>query len=100
MLHVSLHFLVPALVAWLHDPGHWRRAWLVMAATLLVDLDHLLAVPVYDPGRCSIGFHPLHGWFAITAYYLLCLYPKSRLLGLGLLIHMFLDTGDCLRLSG
>ena len=31
-----------------------------MMATMLVDLDHLFADPIYDPDRCSIGFHPLH----------------------------------------
>ena len=29
-------------------------------ATMLVDLDHLLATPLYNPDRCSLGFHPLH----------------------------------------
>ena len=34
----------------------------------VVDLDHLLAEPVYDAARCSIGFHPLHTWPAMIAY--------------------------------
>ena len=27
--------------------------------TMMVDLDHLIADPIFDPQRC-IGFHPLH----------------------------------------
>jgi len=67
-----------------------------MMATMIVDLDHLMAVPVYDPDRCSIGFHPLHTYPAIGVYFLLLLIPQIRLIGVGLLIHMALDKIDCL----
>jgi hypothetical protein len=67
-----------------------------MVLTLLVDLDHLLAVPVYASDRCSIGFHPLHAPAAIGGYFLMLLFPKLRLVGLGLVIHMALDAIDCL----
>ena len=66
-----------------------------MSATMLVDLDHLLANPIYDPNRCSIGFHPLHTTFPVIVYVLLTLFSKTRLLGLGLVIHMALDYIDC-----
>ena len=56
----------------------------------------LLASPVYDPGRCSIGFHPLHTALPIAAYVLALIHPKTRLLGLGLCIHILLDGLDCL----
>lgn len=98
ILHLLLHALVPAAVAWVFFRPHWRRAWLVMLATMLVDLDHLLADPIYDPGRCSLGYHPLHTSPAIAAYLLLALPRRTRLLGIGLLIHMALDGMDCLLL--
>lgn len=66
-----------------------------MLATMAVDLDHLLATPVYDADRCSIGFHPLHQFPAILLYALLFAWPRSRLIGAGLLIHMLLDGVDC-----
>lgn len=66
-----------------------------MFATMLVDLDHLLAQPVYDPGRCSIGFHPLHTAPALMVYAVLALPRSMRLVALGLLIHMGLDALDC-----
>lgn len=113
MLHIALHFLVPlALAAAFYRPA-WRGAALIMIATIAVDVDHLLADPIYDPARCSIGFHPLHGALAIAGYVLLCvaplLYGRARgrkgvlspaaraghLIGLGLLVHMALDAIDC-----
>lgn len=70
-----------------------------MLLALLIDFDHLLAVPVFDPNRCSLGFHPLHGWPAAMVYLLLSLFPASRILGAGLLLHLALDGLDCLWMS-
>jgi len=66
-----------------------------MIATMLVDLDHLLATPIYDAGRCSIGFHPLHTFVPIFVYGVFCFVPKLRYVGLGLVVHMALDSVDC-----
>ncbi len=95
ILHLVFHFAVPGAVAYGFARPRWLRAWAVMMATMLVDLDHLLAVPLYDPNRCSIGFHPLHTWPAILVYVALAAWPRSRWVGVGLLIHMALDAGDC-----
>ena len=67
-----------------------------MVLTMVVDLDHLLASPIYDPNRCSINFHPLHSYPAILLYIMLAAFPKSRLVGLGLLLHMGIDLTDCI----
>ncbi len=99
IIHILLHFLVPGLVARVAWREQWRRAWVVMVATMVVDLDHLLADPLYDPDRCSIGFHPLHTWPAWIVYALLCVYPKTRWVGVGLVIHMLLDAVDCVWMS-
>lgn len=96
MLHPALHVAVPGAVAALFFRARWQWAWLVMLLTMLVDLDHLLAAPVYDPARCSIGFHPLHTAPAIALYVVLVVLPWTRLVGVGLLIHMALDGLDCL----
>jgi hypothetical protein len=95
-LHLLLHVLVPALVALLLFRPRWGRAWLIMVATMLVDLDHLLADPIFDPDRCSIGYHPLHTSPAIALYAALMIPRKTRLVGLGLVLHMVLDGIDCL----
>jgi len=94
-IHLAMHFLLPAVVAAAFFRGQFLRAWATMCATMVVDLDHLFADPVYDPGRCSIGFHPLHKNFAVVAYGAALFWPKVRLLAIGLLIHMALDGIDC-----
>ncbi len=111
MIHIALHFVVPLLVAGTLYRRYWKRATVVQWATMIVDADHLLATPIYDPARCSIGFHPLHTGLAIAVYVLLCVVPLVFMarseekeasvahmvhwVGLGLLIHMALDGLDC-----
>ncbi len=100
MLHVALHFIVPGLIAYGFFPkGESGRIFFILIATILVDLDHLVADPVYDPFRCSIGFHPLHQFIPIGFYGLMLLYHRVRLIGLGLLTHMLLDLGDCVSMG-
>ena len=113
MLHGFLHLLVPLFVALVLYRPEAARAAIILVATSAVDFDHLLADPVYDAARCSIGFHPLHSVLAISVYFLLFAIPLVRakrfgvsglrsswrvahLIGLGLLIHMVLDWGDCI----
>jgi hypothetical protein len=95
LLHYGLHFLFPALIAWAFFRNEWKKAYLIMLATMLVDLDHLLANPIFDPNRCSIGFHFLHSYYAILIYFTLLLFPKSRIVAIGLLLHMLTDYLDC-----
>lgn len=96
LLHLVLHIIIPGITARWAFREKWLHAWLVMVLTMIVDLDHLLASPVYDPDRCGINFHPLHSYPAIGAYLLLLFVPKLRIIGVGLLIHMGLDFMDCL----
>lgn len=98
-IHLALHFIVPALIAWKFYLDRWKWAFLVMAGTMVVDIDHLLANPIYDPSRCGVGFHPLHSYPAIAVYVLLLAIPTVRLVALGLVIHMFLDGTDCVWIS-
>ena len=95
MLHISLHLVVPLAVVGLFFKKDWKIAYFIMLSTILVDLDHLLANPIYDPNRCSIGFHPLHEPWFIAFYFILSFYPKTRFIGVGLVIHMVLDAIDC-----
>jgi hypothetical protein len=95
VLHLALHAAVPGGVALLLFRPNWKRAWLIMLSTMVVDLDHLLADPIYDPQRCGIGFHPLHSYPAIAAYALFLVPRATRLVASGLVIHMALDGLDC-----
>jgi len=103
ILHIAYHFIVPAIIVILFFRHDWKRAYLLLVLTMLVDIDHLLADPIYDPTRCSIGFHPLHRFYAIAIYLLLSLVRSPtylRYIGIGLLIHMALDSIDCQMTNG
>lgn len=96
-VHYSLHFVFPAFFAFIFYRKEWKKVYLLLLSTMLVDLDHLLATPVFDPNRCSIGFHPLHSYHAIIIYLLGLFFLKGnyRIIAIGLLFHMFTDWQDC-----
>jgi hypothetical protein len=96
IVHYSLHLIFPFIIAYVFFKKDWRRVYVIFLLTMLIDLDHLLATPVFDPTRCSIGFHPLHSFYAIMIYFVLLLIPKARIISIGLLFHIFTDTIDCL----
>ena len=95
VLHYGLHFLLPLAVALIFFRSNWKIAYVIMLATMLVDLDHLLASPIYDAMRCSMNFHPLHSYWAIAVYVILLLPKKTRIIAIGLLLHMLSDGIDC-----
>ncbi|MHC2992541.1 membrane protein [Pontibacter sp. HJ8] len=95
--HLFLHAAVPAIVAGLFFRPDFWRAFLLMMASMLIDVDHALADPVIDPDRCSVGYHLLHNYWLILLYLVLALIPKTRLIGLGLVIHIALDWLECIR---
>lgn len=97
LIHYGGHWIAPFLIAAIIWRERWMRAGLVVAAANLIDLDHLLADPIFDPNRCSIGFHTLHGWEAALAYVLVLGVPKwwVRALALGALWHLAIDGMDC-----
>jgi hypothetical protein len=75
---------------------NWKKAYLIMILTMLVDADHLLASPIFEPDRCSINFHPLHSYVAIGFYTFFLFITKLRVIAIGLLFHMLTDYQDCL----
>ncbi|MFT5236880.1 MAG: hypothetical protein ACI9M9_000469, partial [Flavobacteriaceae bacterium] len=78
LIHYGFHLLIPGLIAWIFFRNNWKVAWLIMIATMLVDLDHLLANPIFMANRCSINFHPLHSYIAIGFYFIMTLFKKVR----------------------
>ena len=90
-----LHVLVPLIVAATVYRARLWKPFGIMMLGMLIDIDHLLATPIYDAGRCSIGFHPLHTAIPIVLYVALLAHPKTRILGVGLCIHITLDALDC-----
>lgn len=96
LVHYALHFLAPGLIAYKFYPKKWKQTWLILVSTMIIDLDHLLATPIFDPNRLSIGFHYLHSYPAIVSYLLLAIYRRTRVIGVGLLFHIMTDLQDCL----
>lgn len=97
LVHYSLHFLFPGLVAYVFfREKNWKQVWLILLATMLVDIDHVFAVPLFEANRCSINFHPLHSYIAIGIYAVLFFTKPLRIVALGLLLHMATDFIDCI----
>ncbi len=98
VVHYALHLLAPFAFGKLFWKENWWKAGLIMLGTMLIDLDHLLADPIFDPNRCSIGLHPLHTLWAGMAYAGLLAIPswKWRAVAVGCLWHLCTDAVDCL----
>lgn len=96
LLHYFMHLIFPFILSRILFPGSWKKAGLVMLLTMVIDLDHLFADPVYDPGRCSIQYHPLHTFQAAGIYLAGLFYYKTRWIALGLILHVSVDFADCL----
>lgn len=94
--HYFLHLIFPGVIAFIFFRKNWKYAYLIMLATMLVDVDHLWATPIFDPNRGSIGFHPLHSYPAIIIYLLGVILGKGnfRIIAVGLLFHMLTDFQD------
>lgn len=100
ILHYGLHIVAPLGIALLISRKKFWQIYLVLMLTMVVDMDHLWSVPIYQADRCSIGFHWLHSGYAIWVYLLsLAVFWKKlivRAIFIGLLFHMVVDGIDCL----
>ncbi|HLP79326.1 MAG TPA: DUF6122 family protein [Acidobacteriota bacterium] len=58
----------------------------------IIDVDHLLAKPIYDKNRNSIGFHFLHKPQIFVIYIAGCFLPGVyKFFFIGVLLHLLLD---------
>lgn len=99
LIHYGIHFGLPLAIALLFFKSKWKMAYVIMISAMLIDLDHLLATPIFEVNRCSINFHPLHTYYAMIVYAILLFFSKTRILGIGLAIHLLADAIDCLMMS-
>lgn len=98
LVHYFLHFIFIGAIAYWYDKKNWKRNWLILLGTMAVDIDHLIANPIFAENRCSIGFHLLHSEYVIPLYFLGAIFLKNytlRLVAIGLAFHMVTDTIDC-----
>jgi len=94
-IHYGLHFIFPAIIAFLFFKEKWKTVYFIFILSMLVDLDHLMATPIFDNNRCSVGFHFLHSYKAITIYSVCVFFKKIRIMAVALLFHMMIDYIDC-----
>lgn len=96
-IHYFLHFVFPLFIAYGFFRKDWKKIYLILLATMLVDLDHLFANPIFQANRCSINFHILHTYYAMLVYTALLFFRKPfNIIGIGLLFHMLTDYIDCM----
>lgn len=94
-IHYGIHFILPLILAFVFFRKEWKSVALILICGIVLDVDHLLATPIFDADRCSIGFHPLHRYWAIGSYILLLLPKKTRIWGMAFLLHILADIADC-----
>jgi len=94
-VHYGIHFLVPIAIGLFFFKDNRLKIVIILLAAILIDVDHLITNPIFDPNRCSISFHPLHSYWAIALYMVLFFFKRTRIFGLALLIHIFADAMDC-----
>ncbi len=71
--------------------------YMLLLSTMLIDIDHLLARPIFDPNRCSVGTHLLHSYPMVALYVVMLFLPYARwgwpwwlrVLAVGLTFHIF-----------
>jgi Family of unknown function (DUF6122) len=96
-VHYFFHFFFPLAVAFYFFNDNWRHVYFLFLLTMIVDVDHLLAEPIFQSNRCSICYHPLHSLYAIGVYFLLLFFKHDvRIIAIGLLMHMATDFLDCI----
>jgi len=96
-IHYFLHFGFPLFFALVFFKKDWKKVYLILIATMLVDLDHLFADPIFQANRCSINFHFLHSYYAMLLYLGFLFFRRPfNIIGIGLLFHMFTDYIDCM----
>lgn len=96
-IHYFLHTGFPFFIAYACFRKDWKKTYLILLATMLVDIDHLAANPIFQANRCSINFHPLHTYYAMMVYVVLLFFRKPfNIIAIGLLFHMLTDFIDCM----
>ncbi|MGK0414204.1 MAG: hypothetical protein ACJA1B_002425, partial [Polaribacter sp.] len=90
-----LHFVAPLFFSYFFFREKWKKMYLIFLLSMLIDVDHLLATPIFAENRCSINFHPLHSYIAMIVYFLGLFFKKTRILAIALLFHILTDWIDC-----
>ena len=95
LIHYGLHFVAPFFIAFFFFKSNWKVVYGVFILSMLIDLDHLLATPIFAENRCSINFHPLHSYIAMVFYVIGLFFKKTKIISFAILFHLLTDFIDC-----
>ncbi|MGO2294411.1 DUF6122 family protein [Psychroflexus halocasei] len=101
LIHYGMHFGVIYFFAlkFKHADFSVFKIYLIFLSTMLIDIDHLWATPIFQANRCSFGYHTFHSLYAFLIYILIYFLTKSswlKLISFGLIFHLITDEVDCL----
>jgi hypothetical protein len=73
------------------DPNYTDLALII--GSNLIDVDHLFSQPIYHPNRNPFTAHFLHKrWMLLITFSIILIFIRPLMfLGIGLLVHVFLD---------
>jgi len=97
IVHIISNVIL-ALVITLYDKDvNFLTLLFVLISSNLIDIDHFLANPVYDPARCSITSHVLHKWYMLPLTFIGMLATEKyvRYFLAGVFLHLILDSRYC-----
>jgi hypothetical protein len=72
LIHYFLHLGFPVVIALVFFRENWKKAYLILLATMLVDLDHLLATPIF---RCGALQHSVPSLAHLLCHIRVCSPP-------------------------
>ncbi len=96
LIHIISNLVLIAIISFFDKKTPFKKIFLLVILSNFIDLDHIVANPVYDPSRCSINFHPLHSWYLFPVYLVGIFLKKYKYLFYGIILHLILDKIDCL----
>jgi hypothetical protein len=96
LIHIIASILLVFVINFFDKKTDIKKIFILVLTSNFIDLDHLLANPIYDPNRCSINFHPLHSWYMFPIYFFGSFLKNYRYFFFGIILHLVLDWIDCL----
>lgn len=101
LIHIASNFILIGIIYLfskyvVKKDVNLKYAAILMISSNLIDIDHLLATPIFDASRCSINFHLLHSWYMFPIYFVGLYFKKFTFLFIGIFMHLILDFVDCL----
>ena len=96
LIHIISGVILSFIINYFDKKRNFKEILILIISSNFIDLDHLLANPIYDQYRCSINFHPLHNLYMLPLYIIGIFWKKYSYFFIGIMLHLMLDWADCL----